>query len=323
MAIQTKYSFPVFFVPSFWNFCIICIFGILFYAPSAYSNERIEDETCLDCHEDMQASLDFSPHQLSGTPGGKFKEVSCVSCHSGAEIHVEDPDLGNISNPSHLKGFEARQACSNCHKPHVSLDNFGFDVHSELEMNCSNCHKVHNSSEKGLLLNKKAQFCLSCHEEMQSPFLRRSSHPVMGQTITCLNCHSFVKRKDAAQAFEFERVCQDCHPQQSGPFPYEHEAANTYAVEGNGCITCHDPHGSENDKLLKQDSETLCQSCHVTPAGHMNLPALHGPIRDIENCVACHNGIHGSFTSHKLLDPMLQSRLGSPQNCNQCHDLSD
>ncbi|MCK5125518.1 MAG: cytochrome c3 family protein [candidate division Zixibacteria bacterium] len=295
---------------------------LLLISGLAQGNDLISDETCLDCHDTMQESLKNTPHQLSSLQKNTSTEIACINCHSGAEIHVEDPEVGNISNPARLEGFEARQACSNCHKPHVGMDNYGFDVHSELELNCSNCHKVHGG-HSGLLLSKKAEFCLKCHEEMKNPFSRRSMHPVNQQTITCLSCHSMTKRKDMSTGFEFERVCQDCHPQQAGPFPFEHEAANAYAVEGNGCLSCHDPHGSENDKLLKQSGEELCSSCHMTPPGHLNLPALHGPIRDIENCVACHSAVHGSFTSHKLLDPFLQSRLGSPQDCNQCHDLSD
>jgi hypothetical protein len=50
------------------------------------------------------------------------------------------------------------------------------------------------------------------------------------------------------------------------------------------------------------------------------LPALHGQVGDIDNCYACHSQVHGSFTSPNLLDPNLQSRLGSAQDCSLCHE---
>jgi predicted CXXCH cytochrome family protein len=93
-------------------------------------------------------------------------------------------------------------------------------------------------------------------------------------------------------------------------------------VEGGGCGECHEPHGSENDRLLRQPDEGVCLQCHITPPGHLNMPALHGFVADIENCVACHSEIHGSFVSSRFLDPLLQGRLGSPQPCADCHDLT-
>jgi DmsE family decaheme c-type cytochrome len=284
----------------------------------------VDNETCFDCHDEQEVSLHRGPHRLSSTIKNPAIEVSCVSCHAGADIHIEDPSTDNITNPASLSGRDAQNVCGECHVPHTELDNYGFDMHTTIQLNCSSCHKVH-SPDGNQLLNDKADFCFACHDDIKTSFSRRSNHPLFQGNVTCLSCHRFVKRHDHNQAFDLNRVCQDCHPEQSGPFPYEHNAANAYAVDGSGCVECHEPHGSEYSRLLKQPGAELCLQCHITPPGHDNMPALHGDVRNIETCYACHTDVHGSFTSHKLLDPALQAKLGSPQNCYQsgCHSISD
>lgn len=284
-------------------------------------DSAVEDETCLDCHDDHEAIFVSGPHRLVSLGGDADVGLQCVSCHSGAKTHVDDPSEDNITNPSKLVGLAARQACLGCHQPHSDLDAFGFNPHNEQQVNCASCHKIH-ANNPDLLLSEDAGFCVRCHIEVESSFARQSQHPMKQGNITCLNCHRFARRGDHNVRTDQLRVCQDCHPEQAGPFPYEHEAANAHMVEGGGCMECHDPHGSENDHLLKQSGEGLCLQCHITPPGHLNLPALHGSVRDIDNCVACHSETHGSFVSSLFLDPMLQTRLGSSQPCADCHDLT-
>jgi len=307
------------------EYILIVIVGLCLTTICLSPNVRggtVSSSDCLECHEEMQESLEMTSHRLVLTEEESVVEISCLSCHSGGELHVEDPSTENIGNPSGMSLSDARDACSDCHQPHVGLDNYGYDVHSELQLKCSSCHKVHGGNQE-LLLSSKAEFCLKCHDAVSASFTRRSQHPLNQQNITCLSCHRFTKRRDQAITRDIERMCQNCHPEESGPFPYEHEAVNAYAVEGSGCLACHNPHGSENDHLLKQKGKELCIQCHVTPAGHESLSSLHGNIRSIENCYACHSDIHGSFVSRKLLDPMLSTRLASPQDCAECHDLTD
>jgi len=288
---------------------------------TVYANEEaIDDETCLACHEDQETVFVRGAHQLASLGGDVTSGIQCISCHQGGVEHIDDPSTENIKNPAHLSDLVARQACLGCHQPHLSLDNFGFNPHNEQQLNCASCHKVHSSNNK-LLLSNDAIFCSNCHRAVETAFSRHSQHPVKQRNITCLSCHQFTKGADRSMRLDQLRICQDCHPEQAGPFPYEHPAAHAYMVAGGGCIECHEPHGSENSRLLKQPAENLCLQCHVTPPGHLDLPALHGFVRNVENCVACHSEIHGSFVSSRFLDPMLQARLGSSQPCADCHDL--
>jgi DmsE family decaheme c-type cytochrome len=276
----------------------------------------VENATCLDCHEDYDKALIPTSHRLSPTPGQGNFDVSCISCHEGGEAHLDDPSKETITNPIELEGHKAVELCSQCHIAHVELDNYGFDTHSILEMNCSECHQVHGGKQ-ALLIDHKAEFCLQCHQSQKLEFKKVSNHPVLQGEVACLDCHRFAKRKNDDLAYMLGSTCRDCHPEQAGPYMYEHEAVNAYSVEGGGCIECHNPHGSENNRLLKQPAQFLCSQCHL-PAGH-NI--AHGGIWSEYDCRICHIDIHGSFTSRLYLDPDLPAKLSGDCYNPGCHDI--
>lgn len=280
-------------------------------------SEAVDDETCLTCHDGVDRTLAHTPHRLAMQNNGSAIKVACVSCHAGGEVHIEDPSTENIVNPANLSGQEASALCSTCHTVHRELDNFGFDAHSSQELNCAECHQVHGT-KASLLLDDQSRFCTRCHQEMTSKALRRSNHPINQGVVTCLDCHSFTKLQDAKLSFELDRLCQDCHPDQAGPFPFEHAAVNGYAVDGGGCLDCHNPHGSENDHLLKQPQPQLCNSCH---GGHMTRH--HGNLWDDVwseyACQTCHSDLHGSYDNAQLLDPNMDVKFSGDCFNAGCH----
>ncbi len=284
---------------------------------AAESAEEVSGETCLECHDDMGETLSQTQHQLENNK----TNISCSSCHTGGAEHIEDPSPENIGNPATTTSDKAITACMTCHTPHSDLDNYGFDMHQSQNLNCSSCHKVHGEN-KSLLLDNQTSFCLPCHSETKTKFAKRSNHPVKQGILTCLSCHQFTKKQDDNLAYDLDRSCQDCHPQQGGPFLFEHDATTGYAINGEGCITCHDPHGSENDRLLKQKGNDLCKQCHVE-----HVTRNHASQWDVNwsklPCQSCHVDSHGSFTSHNYLDPNLEAKFGG--NCfnSGCHSSSN
>ncbi len=272
----------------------------------------VDDGTCLECHDGADQTLIGTLHQIGSNSG-----VTCEGCHKGASQHAEDPSADNISNPQNLIGKAAFDACKSCHQSHIGLDNYGYDAHVEQVQNCNSCHKVHQNGS-GLLLDDKAEFCLKCHQEISHRLDLQSNHPVNDNVLNCLSCHQFTKKHDNNIMYENNRICRDCHPEQGGPFLFEHEPVNAYMVDGNGCNDCHDPHGSVNDRLLKQDLNTQCLQCHVLP-GH---DIAHGGTFNDLSCVTCHTQTHGSFNSKLFLDPDMPAKLGS-LDCYQsgCHSL--
>jgi DmsE family decaheme c-type cytochrome len=274
----------------------------------------LEDSACLECHDGYDKSLSKTVHQLGVQPAGSMIAVHCVSCHEGGDKHIAEPSKDNITNPSTLPGNKAQTLCSQCHTPHPELDTYGFNAHNLQQLNCSSCHSVHSGTPT-LMRDAKAQFCLDCHSDTKLKFMRRSAHPVRQGAMTCLSCHKFVRQKDYAQAYDFNRTCQDCHADVGGPFPYEHPAMEASAVNGNGCTECHDPHGSENDRLLRQPGNQTCLSCHAVPGHTTNHDGVYANLA----CVTCHTDIHGSFTNRSLIDQNVGAKFG--KSC-YCHGLN-
>ncbi|MBI4720874.1 MAG: cytochrome c3 family protein [Chitinivibrionia bacterium] len=283
----------------------------------AHTVEPVDDGTCLTCHENADRSLAPTPHRLSSQIENPEIEIGCTSCHGSGDAHIDDPSKENITNPAVLAGRDAIAACTRCHAGHDRMDDYGFEAHSSLQLNCADCHRVHGGG-KALLLDQQAEFCLRCHEKTRMDFKKVSNHPVLQQNITCLSCHRLAKRADQNIAYDLSGPCRECHVDQAAPHLYEHEALNAYSLEGSGCVECHEPHGSENDRLLKQPGNRLCMQCHY-PAGHMTA---HGGIWAKYACQQCHKDTHGSFVSSFYLDPDLPAKFSGDCFNAGCHSLT-
>lgn len=298
---------------------IAIFFFLIFITPPANSGGSfVSDETCMDCHDSYDHSLKKTPHRLSSTVSKASVTIACVSCHGPGEAHADDPSVENIINPAALTGKDKLNGCISCHAGHNELDNYGFDPHQAMDMNCTSCHKVH-SDNPGALLDSRSEFCAGCHTETKTRFIRRSNHPTLSNNVSCLSCHSFTKRSDEAFAYDLNKICQDCHSDFAGPFLYEHEATNAYSVDGDGCIGCHEPHGSENSHLLKMPTRQLCQQCHAVP-GHA---IAHASAYSSFDCSDCHSEIHGSHTNSYFLDPNLPAQIGRDCYQSGCHSQTN
>jgi len=272
---------------------------------------EVESSVCADCHDEQATSLTHTAHvdAIDDVNG-----LSCSSCHAGATTHVEDPSTENITNPANLDAADVAKVCSDCHMPHTNLDGLGFNAHVDGGVSCLDCHSVHNSpaTTQSLLATPEKILCLSCHTDIAVEFDRRSRHPVTEGDVLCINCHDFSDKNVGGVSVGSAGMCGTCHSERTGPFPYEHEATVSYTPEGNGCLECHNPHGSESNYLLKERSNDVCLQCHVQPPRH---ETEHGGIAKGRTCVTCHADIHGSFTDKHFLPSNLQSVVGYFRNC--------
>ena len=89
--------------------------------------------------------------------------------------------------------------------------------------------------------------------------------------------------------------CLSCHTEKRGPFLWEH------APVRENCLTCHDPHGSNHEKLLGARQPYLCQRCHLNTRhpgtlydGTNTLAGRSVSNRAVEHaCKNCHQNVHG------------------------------
>lgn len=303
---------------------ILLSLGMFLSIPSSEANPTYNsfteadfeaDESCLDCHDEYDANLLATAHQLGTFPHNL--DMMCISCHSGAAEHIEDPTVDNIGNPANSSHTDVLSACSQCHQPHMELDNTGFDPHLAEGLSCSSCHSVH-SGTRNLMLDENEEFCGKCHTAVITQFKKVSNHPVTDGNVSCLSCHDFTGKLSPAFGHGATANCYSCHPLQSGPFLFEHEAASSFSTEGEGCVSCHSPHGSSNERLLTRTNNMLCRQCHATPPAHFTAHSGEGALYD---CMDCHSAVHGSNINRGLLDPNLGSKVGSGPGSCFCHNV--
>jgi len=97
------------------------------------------------------------------------------------------------------------------------------------------------------------------------------------------------------------QTCYSCHAEKRGPMLWEH------APVRENCVNCHQPHGSNHDKLLVAARPYLCQQCHNLSVGHNStfyrdgqtaegalLGGGQSPRIIGRTCQNCHSQIHGS-----------------------------
>ena len=295
---------------------VLLILGLSLSLAGA-ENGRPDNETCLACHEGYEVALAGTAHALSPPP--RNVDLYCASCHTGGDEHIEDPVPENIGNPATLPATEVITLCQDCHVPHAEMDNAGFDPHAAQGQSCLSCHSIHQG-QAGLLTDDKTEFCGRCHVVVSASFGRRSRHPLADGAVNCLSCHSFSGANEPQYGHGASANCYSCHPEQSGPYVYEHPAAISFAVEGGGCTECHQPHSSSNERLLSQPGNTLCLQCHGVPPGHR---VEHSGLGTKLACVDCHSEIHGSNDNGKLLDPDLGMILFPDCYQSGCHIFDD
>jgi DmsE family decaheme c-type cytochrome len=156
--------------------------------------------------------------------------------------------------------------------------------------------------------------CLSCHKgEVAQNYWRGSEHEA--EKVSCVSCHSMHGNFENLMNTAFQpATCFKCHPEQRR-FLFKRSShplrdASRKSREGKmNCSSCHNPHGSQSDRLIAANSiNDKCYECHQ----EMKAPVLweHSPVK--ENCLNCHNP-HGS-NYEKLLTAK------RPRLCQQCHE---
>jgi DmsE family decaheme c-type cytochrome len=125
----------------------------------------------------------------------------------------------------------------------------------------------------------------------------------MAGHVTCTDCHdphagNAIKGTGASLHTQSES-CTECHTAQKGPFIFKHNAIK------EGCVACHKPHGSVNEKMLTAPDSNLCLQCHATGSTSGRLMAggrdhAGNPVNGTCWVAGCHEAVHGSNVSHAL-----------------------
>lgn len=234
--------------------------------------------------------------------------IFIISCETIETVVVEPPMIPGAT-------FVGMDTCSACHDKEVK--DFKFAAHARVTIpgeadrvgaqGCESCHgpgSLHVEDGTGKFIvnpGKDPKACFQCHLDVNAEFSLSQHHPVKEGKMSCNDCHDphgadimLAKGKVIGRTND---TCAQCHREQARPHVFEHEALR------EGCTTCHNPHGSINEKMLVQRDNNLCLKCHaqVAAPGAAARSVFIGK-RDHTSFLSqgtcfsagCHTAIHGS-----------------------------
>lgn len=232
--------------------------------------------------------------------------VFIASCASISRTQIIPPTIPGAK-------FVGMDACADCHEKTVK--NFARSSHARVNAKsgklagmsgCESCHgpaSLHvdadDKDKKATIVNpgKSAAQCFRCHFDKEIEFHLPYTHPVLQGKITCSDCHdphgSDARKPKGLAIARINDTCMECHREQARTHVYEHEALR------EGCVTCHNAHGSINKKMLTETDNNLCLKCHaqISPKGVIDIGTRdHSSNLSNSRCwsAGCHTGVHGS-----------------------------
>ncbi|MBN9587879.1 MAG: cytochrome C [Alphaproteobacteria bacterium 64-11] len=255
-------------------------------------------------------------------------------------IHYPDPKGDNSSRPT-------APLCDGCHSV-----NFNIDTRQPIEWNvgCEACHgagsnHVQNPKLFNILNPARQNYvqandtCIQCHSQGQP-----LNNPIKGQYYDWpVGYHAGLKLAD------FWKL----EPHKLGEHTFTHFPDGSAAknrMQGNDfvqslmyrrgvtCFNCHDPHGSDNDAMLRKPATEICASCHGINSQNgphavsLEAHTHHKPGSPGSRCVACHmpqvlpelpGGPFISNHTFHFVTPAKTDAMQIPNACNACHKDRD
>ncbi len=278
----------------------------------APANDYATTAACVTCHEEITKKFTRNPHQaLEVKTDSNWKDRGCESCHGPGQAHIEAGDGSQIFSFSKPAPIDINAKCRSCHARTQAIAGMLNSMHGKNQLACTECHRIHEAMQPIHLLSANPnQLCTTCHKEITSSFGKPYAHHLREGAISCVDCHlphqglGIKPRRSSnlqlQNANGNEGPCLKCHTNIRGPFAFEHAPMRL-----EGCMSCHEPHGSVNPKMLSRNqSRFLCLECHTGSEGVLSSqpPSFHDlRSRRFQNCTTCHLKIHGSNVSKFFL----------------------
>jgi predicted CXXCH cytochrome family protein len=167
---------------------------------------------------------------------------------------------------------------------------------------CSGCHYYDGDKKATIEMDWP---CFDCHKKLLANF---KVH-IPESDRTCINCHkmNYDLTRSPTGTYSDINPCYLCHKDKIGEFQKDFIHG---PVAGGSCAICHNPHGSDFDKNLKEPEEVLCASCHTVLDDAMTMRIQHKPFQ-FGRCVECHDP---HSTNHKWV--LIKN---SQELCMNCH----
>jgi predicted CXXCH cytochrome family protein len=254
--------------------------------------------------------------------------------------YYPDPKGDNSNRPT-------APLCDGCHSV-----NFNIDTNQPTEWNvgCEQCHgagstHVANPTSATILNPARQNYvqandtCIQCHSQGQP-----LSNPIKGQYYDwAVGYHAGLKLSDFWKLEEHKL----------GETTFTHfpdGTAHKNRMQGNDfvqslmyergvtCFSCHDPHGTQNEAMLRKPVNEICSTCH-SPNSQNGPHAVsieahthHKADSTGSQCVSCHmpkilpelpGGPFVATHTFHFVNPSQTDALQIPNACNACHKDKD
>jgi predicted CXXCH cytochrome family protein len=209
-------------------------------------------ELCVTCHEEQAKLIETAKVQHPGAAG------DCTDCHN--------PHAGN--NPGFVQPGPV-SACLNCHSEQAELTKKAHLHEPAFEEGCATCHQPHGGENQHLLrASSTNKLCLECHGPNAEPKKVEGQDlvTIFGGKVT-LPGNYFGKvpilplKYDLGHPTERHPVANVINPKTKAPI-----AMN--------CLSCHQPHASNEPAMLVKDQKnnmTFCKTCHANSLDLMDV----------------------------------------------------
>jgi predicted CXXCH cytochrome family protein len=300
-------------------------------SPNRYQLRNSGSELCFQCHDQAMVADTFVH--------GPAAVGSCSTCHDihqsefpkmliaeGNELcfgcHTEKADALRQKKFTH---DPVREACVNCHDPHSGPGRYQLSADGRSEL-CFGCHadkpeEIASAAVKHGGLDTEKQ-CLACHDPHVSDYPKQLTRQPMA---LCLSCHDREYEKDAGTVANMKVLLAN-NAMHHGP------------VDQQDCSSCHNAHGSENFRMLREffpplfyagysaNNYRLCFMCHEQTLadeettttltgfrnGEQNLHFVHvNKLTRGRTCRACHD-VHATNNPRHIRDAVPYARWDLP-----------
>jgi DmsE family decaheme c-type cytochrome len=241
----------------------------------------------------------------------------------GALVFLWPAPTAAAQDDTKLQAYAGTETCLECHADmadKLKPTPHGTNAFADLsDRGCETCHgpaKGHADNPDDAALRpsivakspqEQAKVCQQCHSGGKQFFWQDGPHSRRG--VTCTTCHSVhdpMSEDSQLHAASVTEQCFECHKDiRAETWKRSHHPIREGKIT---CTDCHNPHGSNTDKMIIAASvNDQCWTCHTEKRG----PFLweHPPVR--ESCLNCHTP-HGS--NHFKLQ-----KTSVPYLCQQCH----
>jgi predicted CXXCH cytochrome family protein len=293
--------------------------------PEKGSRHAALDMGCETCHTTHKTGPEASAQNQFHL--AKAAPALCLDCHDAKDANLQK---------AHRDQPFATANCISCHDPHQSaapklMAKF---LHPPFaDKSCEMCHAPAKDGKVVLTQADAKSLCLTCHDE-QAKKIETAKVPHPGaQAGDCLDCHNpHASPQPGLPKTDAVSICLGCHADvaEAGKKKVHHQPAFT-----QGCATCHEGHGSNNEHLLRAASPNkLCLECHGPDAKPKKLEDAHlvaifdGKVRLPENYfdkvvqLPLKYGLGHPTDRHpvsNVMDPSDTSKVKSALNCLSCH----